>query len=178
MCEDWAAPGVLTLLAYTCVRMFILDQLPKECVRDLQYHSCDMRMAGDFLGINLSPQTHTRLEPTIWSSLTLLLNNEDPLPPTHTYSHHISKYRANDAHKSRHVHIVTVDFPLRSHNCRKASRTSVKGFTRGSLWQAVTLTGHKYYCSWWKRERKRGGGEMACWLIAMRKQTTLHAPVE
>lgn len=151
---------VLTLLAYTCVCMFILDQLLKECVCDLQYHSCDMRMAGDFLGINLSPQTHTRLEPTVWSSLPPLLNNEDPPPNTHTHMHALSplhsKYRANDTHKSHHVHIVTVDFPLRSHNCRRASRTSVKGFTRGSLWQPVTLSGRKYYCSWWKGERKRG----------------------
>ena len=76
---------VLTLLAYTCVCMFILDQPLKECVCDLQYHSCDMRMTGDFLGINLSPQTHTRLEPTVWSSLPPLLNNEDP--PQHTHTH-------------------------------------------------------------------------------------------
>lgn len=127
--------GVLIILAEVCV-----------CVWFTISVTCK-----DFLWINLSPYHTGYLQPLAIGKSQF----------HHTHTPRIFKYQANDAHKSRHVHIITLDFPLRSHNCRGASRTLLKGFMRCSLWQPVTLTGHKYYCSWWEEER---GGETTSWL--------------
>lgn len=60
-------------------------------------------------------------------------------------------YNFSGNHKhSKHI-IITVDFPLRSHNDRRASRTSVKGFMGAfcdSLWprQSINFTA----CCRWK----------------------------
>lgn len=87
---------------------------------------------------------------------------------TSTHTHiHLFRYQANDAHKSLRVHIITVDFPLRSHNCSGASRTVVKGFMRCSPWRPVTPAGRKFYCSWWDRD---GEGEQE--LIAQTSRTS------
>lgn len=144
----WAVSGRVDPPGWNvCVCLFILDQLQKECGKksESMSHRCLLSLVKRAAG-----------------SL-FFLNNRDTY--AHTHAPHISKYQANDAHKSPCAHIITVDFPLRSHNCSGASRTLEKGFMRCSLWQPVTLAGHKYYCSWWEREHG---------LIEMRKQASLH----
>lgn len=146
-------------LKCVCVLVYLRSATERVCV----IYSTISVTCKEFLGKNLSPcLTAACCHWSTGQQVPFFLTIETH---THTHAPHISKYQANDTHKSPHVHIITVDFPLRSHNCSGASRTLEKGFMRCSLWQPMTLAGHKYYCSWWEREHG---------LIEMRKQASLH----